>query len=292
MKTDLYALGVTRYQIFTGNVPFSGPDFRQQHLHDPVPNAAGVSPAIMRIVLKLLDKEPTRRPQDARAVLELLEVEERMLAYDQERLLKAAVGAEAHASRVAATAATKAAQVQRAKDDRQQAIADLQTIIENSMTQINQALPDIALDTTKAGEWTIASDVASVSMSVWLDSEIDIQPSKRPRLVLAGEVTFGPAVIEDGGKTRFPAVIDEGTRTPIPAANLACERTRGGLLVWYLLSYTRRKDEYFYQVGPTDGHTGWIARFSLTDSKSLLARVGSRSFIVNNSAQVVSRRPN
>lgn len=76
---DLYALGVTLYELVAGRPPFTGEDqdaVFAQHMHaEPVPpsaHAPGVPRALERLILALLAKDPGRRPASAAAVAETL----------------------------------------------------------------------------------------------------------------------------------------------------------------------------------------------------------------------------
>jgi class 3 adenylate cyclase/tetratricopeptide (TPR) repeat protein len=76
---DLYALGVTLYELVCGRVPFSGADATQvlaQHLSAaPVPPSRvepGVSPELEHLILELLAKTPADRPASAAAVAQAL----------------------------------------------------------------------------------------------------------------------------------------------------------------------------------------------------------------------------
>ncbi|RME46664.1 MAG: STAS domain-containing protein, partial [Caldilineae bacterium] len=66
-RTDLYALGVLMYQLFTGQLPFTGSDaeIMQAHLHQtPIPPRQinpNISLALEHLILKLLAKNPNDR---------------------------------------------------------------------------------------------------------------------------------------------------------------------------------------------------------------------------------------
>lgn len=61
--TDVYAFGVTAFEIIEGRLPFLGPDFRKQHLSEPPPPLSSHCPPwLASIVTECLYKAPAARP--------------------------------------------------------------------------------------------------------------------------------------------------------------------------------------------------------------------------------------
>ncbi len=81
-RSDLYSLGLILYEIFTGQVPFRGESAMQlmyqrmtEHPADPRTGCPDLPEYIAGIILKCLEKDPDRRYQNAREILQDLELE-------------------------------------------------------------------------------------------------------------------------------------------------------------------------------------------------------------------------
>ncbi|HNX51257.1 MAG TPA: protein kinase [Thermoanaerobaculaceae bacterium] len=72
-RTDIYALGVTFFQLATGTLPFTQGNVLKAHLEQPPPDpteiAPDLDPAISQLVLACLAKDPNFRPRDGSALL-------------------------------------------------------------------------------------------------------------------------------------------------------------------------------------------------------------------------------
>jgi serine/threonine-protein kinase len=71
---DVYAFGVTAFELLQGHLPFAGPsfeDYREQHLNQAPPSLAGVTPSITALVSECLHKLPEVRPTPANILIRL-----------------------------------------------------------------------------------------------------------------------------------------------------------------------------------------------------------------------------
>ena len=75
-RSDLYALGVTLWEMLTGQAPFRGSqaEVMRQHLHAPLPldQVKGVPQSVVVLVQTLLQKDPARRFQSAAELLQAI----------------------------------------------------------------------------------------------------------------------------------------------------------------------------------------------------------------------------
>jgi serine/threonine-protein kinase len=78
-RSDVYALGVTLYEMLTGRLPFTGENaiaVAMQHLNAPPPALRSYNPRIParleELVLQALSKDPAQRPQTGRDFAQLL----------------------------------------------------------------------------------------------------------------------------------------------------------------------------------------------------------------------------
>ena len=76
IRSDLYSLGVTLWQMLTGTTPFRGTpaEVMYQHLHAPAPldQLKGVPQAVMVLLEVLVEKDPGRRFQNPNELLKVM----------------------------------------------------------------------------------------------------------------------------------------------------------------------------------------------------------------------------
>ncbi len=68
LRSDIYSLGVSLFQMVTGQCPYPSQaaeyDVYQQILHQPLPRANSVYPAVSTRMQQLIDKATSKRPED------------------------------------------------------------------------------------------------------------------------------------------------------------------------------------------------------------------------------------
>lgn len=79
-RSDVYALGIILYELFTGQLPFQAPNqtaLKHKHLHDPVPNPCDLNlelpKQVHNVIQKATDKSPHNRFATAGALANALQ---------------------------------------------------------------------------------------------------------------------------------------------------------------------------------------------------------------------------
>jgi serine/threonine-protein kinase len=66
-RSDLFALGMVLYELFTGKTAFVGAD-RDTPPSKPSSHITGLDPAVEHVILRCLECDPMNRPSSAREV--------------------------------------------------------------------------------------------------------------------------------------------------------------------------------------------------------------------------------
>jgi serine/threonine-protein kinase len=71
-RADLYALGVTLFQLCTGHLPFEGGDVTYKHRHEDPPDPrelnVNVPADLAHEILTMMQKSPDHRPPNAAVI--------------------------------------------------------------------------------------------------------------------------------------------------------------------------------------------------------------------------------
>lgn len=278
VKTDLYALGVITYELLTGAYPFNGPtreDFRRQHLQEAPPEPTGVPAAVGRLVLRLLEKNPAKRPQDARAVIEALDSALQRFTPEQTNLANAALGATVRQSQAEAEAASLDAAEGLAEDQRTQARADLQDILEETAELARGPLPEVTLSYDQA-QWHLEWERARLTLVPWPQlpgTEAPVgAPQGNPGQRSRAKTPVGDTLVAAGAVYATPYSAQ-------PTANIVC-KLQAPRLIWSLLRFTANRFIAGYQYGPEDRPHGFDPAAFADQRPTMLATPGQAVWVL------------
>jgi len=142
-SADIYALGVTSFELLQGYRPFPGPaisDYREQHLNQTPPSLAGCSPSIGALVTECLYKAPQARPTPA-IILDRLHKRQQPLSPAAAQLAAANQSIVSEMARAGASASAQQSTEERRGHLFHTARLSLETILANLLERVRDAAP-------------------------------------------------------------------------------------------------------------------------------------------------------
>lgn len=240
VKSDLYALGCLAFEIVSGNPPFIGPaleDYREQHESQAPPSLNLESHVLNDLILRLLQKDPSTRPQDARAVLERLQKIALPLTEVQQRLAQLSSENATVRAKQESVRAEERATLERRRDMRSQAMADLEILITDGLDEIRAVVHEAQV-AGGGGQFVVKGPDASLTVEIW--SSDDLAASEQDPIIIAGEIHATNWRLQ--GADRL--------------ANLVAE-VRDGRIAWFIYEFMRSALVAQYSLGSHDRPHGF-----------------------------------
>jgi serine/threonine protein kinase len=172
VKTDLYALGCTAFELLTGKPPYTGDTAAIQagHLTQAIPDIPARNTTLKNLIIRLMAKNPGERPQDARAVLERLARAVQWLSPAQEAIAQSLGKHSSEKSREAAAEAAAKARIQEYKQQAAQALADLREIVRDTLEELQNIEPEVKTGRPAKNAISLVLHDISVTLAVWHDT--------------------------------------------------------------------------------------------------------------------------
>lgn len=253
---DVYAFGIMAYELLSGSLPFTGPDFREQHLNRaPAPLTAAPT-ALAALVEECLYKAAEARPSPANILARLARVTEAAPSAGLARLQQANRANVARRGEIG-----RQASVQQTEAERRHALAD--TAVQ-ALTRIAATLRD-----------AIMNEAPSASLSTGLKVGWTIQLD-RAELRLAPPVTASPNPWGSRGRPVFDLIAYSELDLRVPADYYGYEGRSHSL--WYCDAQEAGRYQWFETAFMLSAFTRQMARqdpFSLDPGEDAAVAVGS-----------------
>jgi serine/threonine-protein kinase len=162
---DVYAFGIVAYELLSGSLPFTGPDFREQHLNKvPAPLTAAPAPR-GALVEECLYKAAEARPSPANILARLGRATELAPSGGLARLEQANRANVARQSEIGRQASAHQSEAERRQALADTAVQALTRVAATLRDAIGNAAPSASLSTGLKIGWTIQLDQAELRLA-------------------------------------------------------------------------------------------------------------------------------
>ncbi|MFJ7912647.1 serine/threonine-protein kinase [Kitasatospora sp. NPDC096204] len=191
IASDIYSLGIIAHELITGTLPFTGPDFRDQHLHADPPALLGVPIAMAALIEECLNKAPQARPAPGNLLVRLDKI--------QQAPRTGGLAALAAANRDETARHAEAARRESQHRTELESRRDLFRAATNAMTRISETVLDTIMETAPSaqvkrgsrGGWMVTLNRGRLKMSAVQETDLGMwQRGTTPRFDVVAHATI------------------------------------------------------------------------------------------------------
>ncbi|MFB8008316.1 serine/threonine-protein kinase [Nocardia sp. NPDC056000] len=245
-KSDLYALGVIAHQILVGGFPFIGDgdnsEWRELHLNTmPLEPPVDIPSGIRRLMVRLLHKNASSRPQNATAVIESIDRSLVPHTSNQAKLEQQAYLAEQRSAQQDVHRETANNQLRLAADRKGQAVADLDDLVATAF-ELAEILGDVDLAREGEHAWRLKWHTAEVRLVLFEALPKPHNPNIASAWRRSVDTGVANNLVHAGGiysTARASYPFEE-----FPVANIVCKVIDGGELRWLVLRFESREKNF------------------------------------------------